>query len=626
MAAAAEKFFSMKDGAMHWRSEPVGKDGTCSSRAPHRFLPAFWLSLLLVFCEPLAAWGQYSIQSVPDPNDSGNWEYQMDYGGFHFGTVIVQADSGVATATSPGLLIARLHPDQINDAEGINGWGSSYQLNPFLSNVQPSGGTVTSSSTDANGIEFVLGGPVKGLAPNQINTTINYGTFTLAATFSYNPTTQKVTESANLAVSLSYTLAASGTAGADLDLGRITSNYLTNVPLQGGGTDNTGDMSAANVSYGAGYPYNFIWLPGLSGTGASTSPTDKTNNLNIGVIGTINRVDGVALGQGFLAVAAKPTMDVTTTSTSFLSVSANYNTTEPPGVGQDPYADNIGIVQQVLKGNAASATAFQFSSTCTSVSSQITWIGATSGSWTTGSNWQVSSPPKSGYLLQFGPGNNLINDNDFSPGTQFNGITFSSSASAYTLTGNSIQLGGPILNQSGDNQTLGLPMTLVAGGGAFDAGTEKITVSGNIDGNRPLSLNNGTLLLSGSNSYTGGTTVSSGTLEVASPAALPSEGIINVGRSGAVSLLGLLVLPDVASPNVSQASIDTVADPSGTLAVVEIAGQTPAGGGGTSLPDVGSMSEGITLAPVPEPSTLALLGVAAAGLLAYAWRRQRIRV
>ncbi len=616
----------MKDEAMHWRSEPVGKDGTCPSHAQHSFLPAFWLSLLLVFCEPLAAWGQYSIQSVPDPNDSGNWEYQMDYGGFHFGTVIVQADSGVATATSPGLLIARLHPDQINDAAGINGWGSSDQLNPFLSNVQPSGGTVTSSSTDANGIEFVLGGPVKGWAPNQMNTTINYGTFTLAATFSYNPTTQKVTESANLAVSLSYTLAASGTAGADLDLGRITSNYLTNVPLQGGGTDNTGDMSEASVSYGAGYPYNFVWLPSLSGTGASTSPTDKTNNLNIGVVGTINRVDGVALGQGFLAVAAKPTMDVTTTSASFLSVSANYNTTDPPGVGQDPYADNIGIVQQVLKGNAAAATAFQFSSTCTSVSSQITWIGATSGSWTTGSNWQVSSPPQSGYLLRFGPGNNLINDNDFSPGTQFNGITFSSSASAYTLTGNSIQLGGPILNQSGDNQTLGLPMSLVAGGGAFDAGAEKITVSGDIDGNRPLSLHNGTLLLSGSNSYTGGTTVGGGTLELASPAALPSEGMINVGRSGTVSLLGLLVIPDVATPDVSQASIDTAAEPGSTPAGLEIAGQTPASGtGGTSLPDAGSIAEGVTLAPVPEPSTLAFLGVSAIGLLAYAWR-QRIRV
>ena len=31
MAAEAEKFFSMKDEAMHWRSEPVGKDGTCPS-------------------------------------------------------------------------------------------------------------------------------------------------------------------------------------------------------------------------------------------------------------------------------------------------------------------------------------------------------------------------------------------------------------------------------------------------------------------------------------------------------------------------------------------------------------------------------------------------------------------
>ncbi|MGO8691479.1 MAG: PEP-CTERM sorting domain-containing protein [Thermoguttaceae bacterium] len=39
------------------------------------------------------------------------------------------------------------------------------------------------------------------------------------------------------------------------------------------------------------------------------------------------------------------------------------------------------------------------------------------------------------------------------------------------------------------------------------------------------------------------------------------------------------------------------------------------------------MSGDVTAAAVPEPSTLVLLGIAAVGLLGYAWRqRQRSRV
>ena len=50
----------------------------------------------------------------------------------------------------------------------------------------------------------------------------------------------------------------------------------------------------------------------------------------------------------------------------------------------------------------------------------------------------------------------------------------------------------------------------------------------------------GVLVIAGDNSYTGGTTVASGTVEFTSPEAVPTTGILNVGRSGSISLVGLL--------------------------------------------------------------------------------------
>ncbi|MGD0898173.1 MAG: autotransporter-associated beta strand repeat-containing protein, partial [Thermoguttaceae bacterium] len=94
----------------------------------------------------------------------------------------------------------------------------------------------------------------------------------------------------------------------------------------------------------------------------------------------------------------------------------------------------------------------------------------------------------------------------------------------------------------------------------------------------------GTLTLSGTNSYSGGTTVSDGLLVINRSAALPSGSILTIGASGSVEL-GDSTLNGSAIP----------------------LGGSPSAG---TLAPQGVAADGIHA--VPEPGTLALLAAAAA--------------
>ena len=156
-------------------------------------------------------------------------------------------------------------------------------------------------------------------------------------------------------------------------------------------------------------------------------------------------------------------------------------------------------------------------------------------------------------------------------------LTFSNTAGAATIS------------NSGGNHTVAAPILL--------ASNLSITAShgsilnlvggiGDLGGNDSLSLNGGgTLILSGSNGYGGGTTALSGTLELTDAAALPSTGVLTIGDGTQVVL--------TSNPVITQSV-------------------------GYSLMRAG------TIAPVPEPSTLLLLAAAAVGLAAGAWRRRKI--
>ena len=85
--------------------------------------------------------------------------------------------------------------------------------------------------------------------------------------------------------------------------------------------------------------------------------------------------------------------------------------------------------------------------------------------------------------------------------------------------------GSVSIANSGGNQTIAVPVVLGSNLAVSVTSGSNLTISGPISETSPgktVVLGGGLLILSGSNTYTGGTTVSGGTLDFASPAALPS--------------------------------------------------------------------------------------------------------
>jgi len=142
-----------------------------------------------------------------------------------------------------------------------------------------------------------------------------------------------------------------------------------------------------------------------------------------------------------------------------------------------------------------------------------TWDGGGADNlWTNPLNWGGTAPVALDPLV-FAGTTQLTSNNTFTANTQFNGITFNAGAGAFVLQGNAINLGGNIVDNSTSPQQILTPFVLQQDTSISNTGNKTLTMA-SISGASALTKSgSGLVIFIGAGfSYTGGTTVSQGTL------------------------------------------------------------------------------------------------------------------
>lgn len=220
----------------------------------------------------------------------------------------------------------------------------------------------------------------------------------------------------------------------------------------------------------------------------------------------------------------------------------------------------------------------------TALAADRTWDrGGGVSNWTTPANWDTDTAPEAGDSLFFA-GTATGNSNDFAANTEFGGLTFSSGANGFNLSGAAINLAGNITNESANDQTISLNLALQQNvvvntgtvGGLTSGG---MTLSGTLSGGFALEkTGSGRLTLSQGNTFSGGVRVSNGTLNVSNGSGL-GTGAVTLGSVAGTENVVLALNPDISNAIV-------VGPGTGTRTILSQAAGTDALGSVTLLNDL----------------------------------------
>lgn len=287
---------------------------------------------------PLVSYpGNYRVEPYPDEQNVD--EYRLFCEDHHFFSVIILNDT----------FNLRPHP-----GEDINGWGSSLYLQPFFPDAVLQHTTMPIITATNYGIEIEAEGSV------SLNGDETYGNWMVSLLLRCHPGSKLVSGDGTYQISLDGLMAPHG----DLNLYRIASNYLIDVPLLSGGSGNTGDMETVLYAYDGGAVQS--WTPTASNGGHF--PTDEADQLMIEVVGACNEVDTAAQGYAAIAAAAKPSLKVVLTSQN-VNTDTRFGAFYATEKRQDFWEDNVGITPLIIADSTDTSFAFDVTIESTAIAS-----------------------------------------------------------------------------------------------------------------------------------------------------------------------------------------------------------------------------------------------------------------
>ncbi len=297
-----------------------------STKYRHLAAAILFATILLIFLSGSVS-AKYEVKQV---NNGNLIEHRFFFNENHFMTVI----------DDQGTLNIRPHP-----GADINGWGSSLYLQPFLPGATLKYTKIESIKSTTDGIKLIASGKVsKG--KNE-----NYGQWQTTLDFSYNQQEKTIQGKGEYEVNLDSQLSPET---GDLNLYKLASNYLDDVPLLTGQVGDTGDMEKAEV---AGDSFSFNWIPENQPV---HFPQDLTNYLSVDVIGRYNNVDTAAQGYDPIAAAYKPSMKVILDAQN-PETKMIFGGIYDEEKSKDFFEDNVGITPLILKGSQQTDFKFDIS-------------------------------------------------------------------------------------------------------------------------------------------------------------------------------------------------------------------------------------------------------------------------
>jgi autotransporter-associated beta strand protein len=181
--------------------------------------------------------------------------------------------------------------------------------------------------------------------------------------------------------------------------------------------------------------------------------------------------------------------------------------------------------------------------------------GGANANWTNATNWQGDVAPVAGDTLVFPTGVvELPTTNDFPDGTEFASLTFGKS---YVLDGNRLLLADHITNTSTQTVVIGLDITLkgtLIGSNSVSidvAADGHVRLDGVVNGAVSATLQKlgaGRLLLTGTNTYNGTTTIHAGRLEIQDVQALGAASAQTIVMDGGSLTLAIAAGGSVTEP------------------------------------------------------------------------------